>query len=353
MIQMLATLSGIQQAKQAQDLAERQFQESTKQAAAQLGFQKDSAEYKKVSDILTEIGKTSVGSRKSLVDLGRAVGLSDAEVNALTQYGQNAPESLSTLQAKAATQGYADATPQARAGMNAEAASTATSGMNQGQAAISGVTQNLATGGTAPIANMKADTIAKLAQSYLERFAGGEMGIGYAASRAAGDSPALVKKLAGIQAGGMTDAQQAGASAQVTQGQAALGNVQADFYRTNANMIYQAGDLAAKIASSKAMMGGFVTPENRIQATNSMKAILDAMSKEKSSSAHDYYVAQYNNLADMIGAQKMTDTSPGGIAEQATMLEKLRGSLIPPGAPPPQTPQFNNSLAPFVSRPPQ
>ena len=111
MIQMLATLSGIQSTKRAQALAEQQFEEQKSEFGRKMGYDEKSQEYKKVSDLIDRIATSSTESRQGLYDLGRSIGLNGDELNALMTYGHAAPESLDMLKTKAANAGVAAASP--------------------------------------------------------------------------------------------------------------------------------------------------------------------------------------------------------------------------------------------------
>lgn len=328
MIQMLATLSGIQQQRRAQDLDEQKFQESTQEFAAQMGFNKDQKQYKVISDLVDAIAKSSTESRNSLVELGRTLGLPQDQVQALAAFGQSAPESMQIMQQRDAAKGMSARTPATAQAQQAEAASIASTGMPSGQAATSGLTANLATGGQSPIPGMTGPATSQVAQAFIQRLASGQSGLEYAASQAGAQNPNLVTQRAGIEGGNISPEQAAQNEIARVQAQASLGGVSADFYRTNASILANAGDIAAKLATAKSLGG--LTPENIIQGVSGLREIIMAIGKEKSSTNRMYLMSQYNQLARTINPALMI-SDQNQLPDKASILDRMESAVNQPG----------------------
>lgn len=328
MIQMLATLSDIQQRRRQQDLAEAQFEDSKRVGAEQMGFNVKSREYKQVADLLDAIARSSTESRGALTTLGKSLGLPDAEVAALTQYGQNAPESLDVMRQRAAGAGYAAMAPDQRATTNAEASSVATTGMNQGTIASSQLARTIDTGAqgmvTPGMQQQAAQRAANPQQNLLEALVTGVIA----------QDPKMVKKMAGSMAGTDMSVAQAGQQAiGAREAGAAEGQVAASFYRTNADILYQAGETAAKLASAKALGG--LTPQNIIEGTNSLTSMIVAIGKEKNEASRNQLMAQYNNLARSINPA-LVASDPNELPDRASVIERIKATIVPPGYSPMQ-----------------
>lgn len=354
MIQMLAALSDMQQRRRAQDLAERQFSESQAQFAAQMGFNEKSAEYKKVADFLDAIARSSVESRNALVGLGKAVGLKDDQVQWLAAYGASAPEAMQVIQSRAAGQGYRDATPDQRAGMNREAAYAATTGMNQGQAAAS-VLQSMLAGGGNPVSAYGVDMLNNAAAGFLERLATGRTPEQAAMGNRFASQPDLVNQAARGMAGYATpyQTQQLGQQAQTISNQSRGLDLQAeglDIQRgqleADMRRIAQQGiEAAAKIASKNAMGG--LEPSDYINAVTEIRNLTIAGGKEKSESNRNTLAAIRNKLIQAIGFDPET---PEG---QRIMQQRIQTpSYMQRMNPFPQGLPFDNRMAPWSMQSP-
>lgn len=358
MIQMLATLSGIQQSRRAADLEDQRFEEQKRQFATSMGFQEKSTEYKKVADLLDAIARSSSESRTALGDLGRSVGLKDDQIAALMHYGQTAPESSEMFANKQVQQGYNQANPQQQAQMSQGAASRALTGMAPGAAQVDQLQGAMAGGGN-PQQAYGADMMAKLAQGFAQQMATRQTPLQAQVDQSTASQPALIAQMAGMQAGNMGPAQVA--QNQIAQGQlgvaqgqldVARGGVQADFYRTNAQLIANSADVAAKLASSKALGG--MTMEQFTQATNSMRELIQAVGKEKNEASRNYLMSLYNNLAGKINPGLMA-TNPDEMPGKAGLLDRMGAAVSPPGmsGQPQQQPQRPPGVMPFQMQQPQ
>lgn len=377
---MLATLSGIQQSRRAADLEDKRFEEQKRQFATSMGFQEKSTEYKKVADLLDAIARSSSESRSALGELGKSLGLPADSIVALQHYGQTAPESSEMFANKRVQQGYAQANAQDQGQMNAGAATRALTGMAPG-AMQADVLQGQLAGGGNPQQAYGADMMARLAQGFAQQAATRQTPLQAQVDQRTTAQPGLIAQMAGMQAGNMGPAQLA--QNQIAQGQlgvaqgqldVARGGVQADFYRTNAQLIANSAEVAAKLASSKALGG--MTMEQYTQATNSMRELIQAVGKEKNEASRNYLMSLYNNLAGKINPGLMAN-NPDEMPGKSGLLDRMGSAINPPGMtgqpqqptqPPPRTgpppyqmqpnplmnspwPQFQNPMTPFINRP--
>lgn len=352
MIAMLATLSEIQSRRRAQDLAENQFEESKHQFATSMGFNEKSAEYKKVSDIVDAIARSSSEARSSLIELGKSVGLPQDQIAALTHFGMTAPETMDVMKNREVRQGIQQMTPELRARMDAEAATGATTGMNQGQQSTSALISTLAGNGDPTQAYGK-DMLRSMLPGFLQRAATGQTVDQAAVSQNFAGRPGLVAQAAGIQGGNMTPYQAAELPIQQQQANTAQGAVSADFYRTNAQIIANSQELSMKLLTAKTLGG--LTPEQMTSAVGQMRELITSAGKEKNEANRNYLTGLYNQLAKVINPQLMT--TPENLPNQAGLLDRIGGSFVPPGMPPQGPPAAgtqpmpSNPMAPFLSNP--
>lgn len=323
-IQLLSVLSEMQGQRRQLELQRQQFEEQKHQFAVGMGFQEKSAEYKKITDLLENLTASSHESRGSLIELGQSLHLDPASIQALSHYGQNAPESLAMLRTQAAQQGVNAMTPEQRGAMNNEAALAATTGMNQGTMANSGMAAMLAQGTQGMFQGMNPAQQGAYLRDFLQRNVNGQDVGAAAVSHETASQPGLAAFAAKAGAGQIMTAAQ-GAQADIGRG-----GVQADFYRTNAQMIANANDVSAKLATAKAMGG--LTPENIIQGVNGMREIVVAAGKEKNEANRMKLAATWNTLARVIDP-RLSVSSPDEIFQKAGILDKIGSSFSPPGLP--------------------
>jgi len=361
MIQMLSVLSEVQGRRRAQDLAENQFEESKRQFAAQMGFNEKSAEYKKFTDLMDAYAKSSTESRNALNEIVQQMGFKPELAQAMIHFGASAPESLDMLRTQAANAGVASMTPDQRTAMNREAAFGATTGMNQGQLSQSALLSALAGNGN-PTAQYGADMLGAMAQGYAQRTATGQTADQAAMSAYLLRNPGLIAQAAGISAGNISPQQAAQNALQSRSIDVQQGQVSADFYRTNAQLITNAQDVAAKIATAK--RGGLgLTPDQLSQTANVMQNIITAAGKEKSQTNRNYLQSIYNVLAGELGiggqVQQNGQMQRPGFMEQHNPfsvpgMPQAQPQPVPGGQPtqlPTGAPQFGVPTSPMFSTP--
>lgn len=314
MIQMISVLSDMQSRRRQLDLQEEQMRTQASQFSRKQGFDEGSEQSRKIEKLLGEIAKTNSAARTPLIELARTMGLDTEQTAALEHYGQNATQSLQSLQEQAAGRGAAQATPAS----DMEAYLGATSGMNRGQQAASG----------------------------LQNQVFGAAGQQFTASQQPGAPDALAK--AGQQAvfGSMPG------WGQFQQADIGKAGVQANIYGTNAQMIADAQRFAAQLASSKAT--GMLTQDQRIQGIGQMLQIVKDMSaKGKNDASRIADLALYNRLAAMIDPTLVWD-NPNEAPNAAGLLERAKQFAVPAGPPgvgpqtqPPQMQQQSMPLQRF------
>lgn len=345
MIQMLAVLSDIQQRRRAQDLAERQAEEQKSQFARSMGFQEKSAEYKKVGDLLDAIAKSSTESRNALTELGTSLGLDAQSIAALAHYGQTAPESMDVFTNKTAQQGYREQAPQVQAQMRQEGAARATTGMNMGGMAMSGLQNIMALGGNkeAMQTQFGPQGLAALVQGFMQRVATNQTPVQAAVDQSQ-QQQGLVPQMARIQAGTQMTAPQAGQLAlgnrQATTGE---GNLAAQWAQINQQGMYQANMTAinqleamakAQAASGANNFGGIKT-DDFIQGMGRLRELRNDMANGKSNDAQRMRaIAEYNILTQRLGVSRQLGI---GDASKAPDDAGFFSRMVSPSNPTPQS----------------
>lgn len=348
-IQLLSVLAGIQESRRRSDLADKQFEEGKKQFAEQMGITKDSADYKKMMDALHLYGESASEARSGLHGLGEVLfpGTDPGSLkkrDLLVNYGQNAPESLQAIQQIAATRGYrgAEGTP-AQGQMNTEAATVATSGMNQGAMQNSGLQALIARQGQSQVTPQMGQDAAQFAanrQSPLEALV----------NRTIQNNPAWSGKMAETQAGmGMTAAQQA-------QTDIGRGGVEAEFAKLRQDGRYQEMEIATKLLTAK-QQGAF-NPSDMMSAYGRLAELQKNITDPKSDeAARKQAMAAYNSLAAIMSAAGFATNlqyGPGGDGGPAGTGQKI-GQFIGgvTRTPPPldiAAPPTSNPLNPFFDK---
>lgn len=107
--------------------------------AKELGLREDDARFNQTTRMLGVLAENAAKARGAITELAGTFGWKPEQVAAISQYALQAPETVAQLRNQAAQAGYEGATPQQRMQMNREAAFGATTGMNQGGAAESGL----------------------------------------------------------------------------------------------------------------------------------------------------------------------------------------------------------------------
>ena len=292
MIQLIATLSEIQQRRRQLDLQEREMQMRGSQFAQSMGFQEKSEEFKKFMQVLDRYAAASAESRGAFADMGKSLGFTEEQIASGGKYLGGAPVSPQVLAAEAANRGAAQATPQS----DLESYLGATTGMNQGQAAMSGLTGQVA----------------------------GEAGRQFAAQQAMPSAQrpgSFTQAIQGITPGW----------GQFQQADIGRGQVQADYYRTNASMIANAQDTAAKLSSFKAM--GMLTADQRIQGYNTMLQVLKEMrAKGGNDAGRLANLALFNRIAATVDPSLVIQ-DPDSAPDEATLIQRMQQSISPPGVP--------------------
>jgi hypothetical protein len=349
MIQMLTGLADIQKGRREMDLKEAEYETNKQQFAQSLGLQEKSAEYKKVSDLVDAIARSSSEARQAFVELAPTLGIKSDQVQALAHLATNAPETLASLQGTAATAGYRGATQDQRGTMNQEAASQAVTGMNQGAVQQSGLIAQLAGGA-------RGQVTPGMTQAYAERASSNRSPLQALIDATIERDPDMKQRMAGIQAGTMMSEQATGQQA------VGMGGVQAEFAGVRQRAQAEEMNIAKDFALGKAQ--GAVTSQTLNETFNVLTGKLKILDDPKAGDAVKIQaIAEYNALVTRMGLPDLLWNDQHKPTTNGVLMRLWQSihSDVPnppqqqPQAPfmqSPQPPSFNNSLQPFV-RPPQ
>ena len=328
MIGLISALAQIQSQRRQLDLQEAEFTEGKSRFAQQMGFQEKSEQFKKASQLLDMIAKSSSESRKGLYDLGKLQGMSEQEVQALTQFGMNAPESLEILKQRGAAQGLqAGATP-----MQQEIASSNLTGQNMGQQALSQF-QNALAGGA------QGQLTPQMMQSFAERSASGQNPLQALVAQNIMQNPNMVKRMAEMGSGTGLSAE---AQANLDLGNRNAATAEAGVRQRLTEVEQQT---AARLAEISASGKGGMTPQALIDGQRLMNDQLRIIGDPKVAQAiRDKAMAQYNVTAQLLGLDLLT-CEKLGVRPPGT-VERLQNKVVPPQ---PGQPLYNqNPLQNFI-----
>ena len=289
MIQLITALGDLQVRKRQLVDQEQQMAQQRDQFTQQLGIQKDDQIYKVFTKLLDTYTNSSTASRGTLKQMGEILGLHPQLIDALATYGQNAPETIQTLQNRAATAGYNQANPQQLAQMNAGAASQATTGLNVGQAASANTVASALGNGQA---SFTPQMVGAYQQGLASQATSQQNPLAFATGQQILQNPPLLSALAKIQSGQALTAAESAQIANAQRGQDLT--AQTTMYGHNVQMLGQAGQVAADMARTSEV--GRATPEQKRQALDNAAAMITQMQKDKDATSHNMHMAQYNVL---------------------------------------------------------
>lgn len=338
-IQLLSVLAGIQQSRRASDLADRQFEEGKQEFARQMGFNEKSAEYKKFADAIDLYSRSTTEGRQALSGLGEVIFPGNQGMQALLQrYGQDAPQSLEALRQHAANVGYQNAGQQGQGQMNLEAATNATTGMNQGGMQGSGLQALIAQQGQGQVTP-------EMGQDAAQFTANRQNPLEALLNRTITRNPKQVTRMADIQSGGMSPTQQA----QVDIGR---GGVEAEFAKLRQDGRYQEMEIATKLLTAK-QQGAF-TPSDMMAAYGRLAELQKNITDPKADeAARKQALAAYNSLANIMKAAGIATglqygPEGGGSAGTGQKVQQfIQGTTQTPSPPT----DLNQQSSPFMSTP--
>jgi len=339
-LQLLSTLSEIQDRRRRLDLEERQLEAGKQQFASSIQLNERDQKWKEISKLLDTIGATSTEGRSALTQLGTSLGLDPASVQALANYGLNAPETLQTMQQKAAAAGQQQlqGTPQGQQ-VQREAYTGAVTGMNQGQVAQSGTAQQ--------VFGQPLDQYGKDFLGYVRQGAALHM-----AGQAADPFTAAVNAMAQQTPGATQTAMNQNVLGMPTPVQAAnidinRGQLQLGFANLNQNAINAAADNALRQLQIQATMAGNGGDQAsllnaRVNALTEMRhAAEDAMKPGADKTAKYLFMAQYNALARASGWPPINNESdiPGAAGFLGRVFNRMGPSVPGSGGRYPRVPR--------------
>lgn len=311
LIQLISVLSDMQARRQQLELSRQQFEEGKVEFAQRLGFERTGQNFQKLTKLLDTFTGATAESKMAARGMAEALGMDEPTTAAFLQHIQGAPTSAQTQTEVHAQRGYQNMAPEQQQMTDRETAATRLSGMNLGQQGISGVT----------------GTMAQRAQQMIQ-----------------GAQPGTPQAQAVQQA---TYGFMPGWGA-FQQADAARGQVQADYYRTNATMIDDAAKVAAQLSSFKAL--GMLTPDQRIQGYNTMLQVLKEMRAKGGNDASRLTdMALFNRIAQSVDPSLII-TNPDAAPDEAALADRMRQAIVPPGVPG-VAPAINGTAQPAVPRP--
>lgn len=300
MINLIATLSDMQQKRRQLDLMEQQMAQQREQFYRTQGFAEDTSRTGKLDKMFERYTAGTSESRGSLRDIGAALGIEAGALDALENYGMNAPMTLEALRTQAANRGATQST----AGSDLESYLGATTGMNRGQVGMSGLTSD----------------VAGLSGQLMSRDPG------VATQAAQGMMPGW-QQFQNVDIG--------------------RGGVEANMASVNAQLIIAAQRQAAELSSAKAM--GMLTSEQKTQAINTLRQIRESIFNAKGDQANRMQaLAEYNRLADLVDPSLRI--TPDGAPDKAGMMGRMGAGVNPPGLPGTPAP-YNYQSGPVGQRP--
>lgn len=355
MAQMLQTIIGLgqlQMSKREQALREQQYETQKEQFAQQFGLQQGDQRFREVSKLLDAITNASHESRGALTQLGGALGLDRQSIDALAQFGQNAPHTIEMLRTIAANRGYMNATQPQQAQMDTEAAAGATTNMNQGQIAASGVTNAALGGGQVAPGTFTPDITGALQTGLGIRTSTGQDPLAFSVGQMVRNNPALLTALAKIQSGTGVSEAEAQQIATQRRGQDVQG--QLGMYGSNINLM----DLASRTAiqAFTARQGGMVLPGDRLKALEQMAQLNLQSQNFKTTEQENQATTLWNTNVSTAFPELAMPVSQGGLLMSSAddfkkpgLMDKARAlvshSMTPPpaGQPPTQSPFVPNT----------
>lgn len=302
LVQLIGTLSGIQNDKQRLALQEKQLTEQSSQFA-QLGQEK---EFGQAIQLMAQ------GNAKSREALSKALGHLAPHYREQVLAMMNNPVAGGVQAEDAAQAGYAAAGPGGQAVLNQEATTRNTTGMNVGQVGASQVGGQLAAG-----AQVTPDQSA----GYVQRIATGQTPIQAAVDQSqAGQG--LVPFMAKTTAGAALTAPQAAANTValgqlgVAQGQLSVGWASLDQNERKLAADYGLDKMLKSAQAAKALgLGGSLTGQEKIEATKAMSTIINDINNPRSDAqGNKGRIRIFNALADETGQPWLKLPDPGGAA---------------------------------------
>lgn len=342
MIGIISALAQIQQAKKQSAVQEETLKEQKAQFTARLGFDQKSEQSRKFEKLFDTFLNSSHEQREAADQIIDSMpGMDAQEKTAFRAFIRNAPETVASLRNTAATQGYRN--PQANP-MQQEAAMGATTGMNLGQAANSGLQKFLATGAQRQVTPF-------MQQEYAQRAAGNNTPVEANIQQRMLLDPQLMANLAQVTGGQRLSA------AQQSQADVGMANVEVGREGVRQRGIEAENQIAAQLAAAfaKNQAGvAAISPSDLLQAHGLLSsAIKDVGNAALGSAVRRQAQAHYNQIASQFGLEPWDDAKQ---PTPAGTWEKLQAKVIPvqtPGVQPTTpTPPINNALTPWLRKQP-
>lgn len=315
LLQMISTLSGIQNDKQRLSLAERQLQQGASQFA-QMGQER---EFGQAIQLMAQ------GNQKSREALDKALTHLAPHYRAQVEAMMNNPVDAGVQRADAMQSGVAALTPQQRGTFDQEAASTGLTGMNTGGVQSSQLLSQLAGGAQSQITP---DQI----QAFAERTATGRSPI-EAMVQGQQVTQGLVPAMARIGAGTQMSAAQA-AQNTVGMGNLAQGWAQLDLGERRMAMEY--GINLAKMDKR------LTDPKDRLQAVDAMSKLINDINNPRSDAKGNLgRIKLFNLLAGQVDPELAfpADQAPANPGAVTRYWQSLPGNA-------PQVPYGTRGMAP-------
>lgn len=328
MIQLLSTISDMQNRRRALDLEERRLEQDKGQAAQAFGFQEKSNEYKKFADFIDLAMRAPVEVRGNLESAAQAAGLTPQMAQAISALAMNAPKSIEDMKRQAVAQGMSQVNP-------GEVASAQMTGQNLGGQAQSGLQAILAGGAQQRVTP-------QMQQGFAQRAATGQNPLDALLGSVIMQNPQMMGRLAATTAGTQMTAAQA---AQNAVGQA---GVQAEYASIRQRGIQSEMEIAERLATAR-QTGMGMTPQIMVDAFGKVSELQKEVNDPKASQASRTSAkAAYNELVKLMGMPQLMyqDPNQGG---PAGVMDRAGTAMTGPQSPnPPMTqgPPYNPGYQP-------
>lgn len=345
-IQMLATLSQIQQGRQELSLRERQLASTEAQQAEQLKELKKQGHSKDVLDAIKTLSESAPEARNALLTIyNNKKDFAPEELAGFTAFAQGQPISQAMQAAMSSQAGFAAMTPGQQGAVNQESAGLARTGMNQGQLAQSGV-------GAAALGGGSTEALTKLYGEQMTR----QLMEGFAARTLTGQTPfegavgqsamaqGFAPNVAKMQYQGVQTPYGPMLPAQAGQLDIGRGGVEAAMGRNNIDLLAAQAAAGGKGAANIGQVG-----ENLAR----MASLIEKMqAKGATVAGNTADLGIYNTLAQISGLPHLIINNPRELVEKRGLLMKLlqavTGSSMPAGPP---SGESTNPMSYFYPRP--